>query len=150
MALAAITAGRKLRPYFQSHTIIVTTTQPLRKFLHSPNQSGRLTKWAIELNEYDIEFRPRTCAKSQILADFLVEIPHDEPEVKSEDGVWALNMDGASSKQGARIGIHMVSPYGEVIEQAFRLDFNASNNEAEYEALIAGMQLAKAYGAKKK
>lgn len=103
----------------------------------------------MELNEYDIEFRARTCAKSQVLADFLVELPRDIPETKHGNGVWTLNVEDASSKQGSGVGIHMVSPHGEVIEQSFRLDFVASNNEAEYEALIARMQLAKACGAKK-
>ena len=51
LALAVVTAARKLRPYFQSHSIIVMMSQPLRTKLHSPSQSGRLAKWAIELNE---------------------------------------------------------------------------------------------------
>lgn len=54
LSLAVITSARKLKPYFQSHTIVVLTTQPLRAILHSPSQSGRLAKWAIELSEYDI------------------------------------------------------------------------------------------------
>ncbi|CAA7031556.1 unnamed protein product [Microthlaspi erraticum] len=56
--------------------------------------------------------------------------------------VWTLFVDGASSKQGAGVGIKLTSPTGEVIEQSFRLGFVASNNEAEYEALIAGLRLA--------
>lgn len=148
LALAVVTAARKPRPYFQSHTIIVMTTQPLRTFLHNPNQSAKLTKWAIKLSEYDIEYRARICMKSQVLADFLVELPRDERETKFENGVWTLNVDKASAKQGVRVGIHMVSLHGKVIKQSFRLDFTASNNKAEYEALTAGMQLAKACGAK--
>ncbi|CAA7031555.1 unnamed protein product [Microthlaspi erraticum] len=56
LALAIVMSARKLRPYFQSHTIVVMTSQPLRTMLHSPSQSGRLAKWAIELSEYDIEY----------------------------------------------------------------------------------------------
>jgi len=51
---------------------------PLRAILHSPSQSGRVAKWAIELSEYDIEYRNKTCAKSQVLADFIVELPTKE------------------------------------------------------------------------
>ena len=79
------------------------TTQPLRSFLHSPNQSGRLTKWAVELSEYDIEYRIRTCAKSQVLADFLIELPREDQAVTKDDGTWTLKVDGASSKQGAGV-----------------------------------------------
>ena len=87
LALAVVTAARKLRPYFQSHSIVVMTTQPLRSFLHSPNQSGRLTKWAVELSEYDIDYRIRTYAKSQVLADFFIELPASESETTTNAGI---------------------------------------------------------------
>ena len=142
LALAVITSARKLRPYFQSHTIVVLTTFPLRTILHSPSQSGRLAKWAIELSEYDIEYRPKTCTKSQVLADFLVELPATDLTNEDPRSTWDLHVDGSSTKQGSGIGIRLTSPTGEILEQSFRLDFHASNNEAEYEALIAGLRLA--------
>ncbi|XP_024006657.1 uncharacterized protein LOC112083337 [Eutrema salsugineum] len=146
-AFAVVISARKLRPYFQSHAIVVLTDHPLRTFLHSPSQSGRLAKWAIELSEYDIEYRNRTATKSQVLADFLVELP---PELVEDNPVvqpWILHADGSSSHKGSGVGIRLKSPEGEVIEQSFRLGFPASNNEAEYEALIAGLRLAKSIGA---
>lgn len=48
LELAVVMSARKLRPYFQSHSIVVMTSQPIRTILHSPSQSGRLAKWAIE------------------------------------------------------------------------------------------------------
>jgi len=48
MALALVTAARKLRPYFQAHTIIVLTNRPLKKATNSPNAVGRMVIWAIE------------------------------------------------------------------------------------------------------
>lgn len=57
LALAVVVSARKLRPYFQSHPIEVLTPQPLRAILHRPSQSGRLAKWAIELTEYNIEYK---------------------------------------------------------------------------------------------
>ena len=80
-ALALITASRKLRPYFQSHKIVVLTDQPLRSILHSPKTSGRLIKWAVELGEFDIAYKPRTTIKAQALADFLVECTINNQEV---------------------------------------------------------------------
>ncbi|KAG7583595.1 Ribonuclease H-like superfamily [Arabidopsis suecica] len=143
LALAVVTSARKLRPYFQSHTVVVLTTQPLRKILHSPSQSGRLAKWIIELSEYDIQFRARVSLKSQVLADFLIELPLVPNEEEEKEGPWILHVDGASSKQGSGIGIRLQSPWGEVIEQSFRLAFSASNNEAEYESLLAGLCLVR-------
>ncbi|XP_024006422.1 uncharacterized protein LOC112082935 [Eutrema salsugineum] len=146
-AFAVVISERKLRPYFQSHSIVVLTDYPLRTILHSPSQSGRLAKWAIELSEYDIEYRGRTATKSQVLADFLVELPPELVEVNPVTQPWILHADGSSSHKGSGIGIRLKSPEEEVIEQSFRLGFPASNNEAEYEALIAGLRLAKNIGA---
>ncbi|PKA54365.1 RNA-directed DNA polymerase like [Apostasia shenzhenica] len=64
LALALLVMARKLRPYFQSHTIQVVTDQPLLKILHTPEVSGRLLKWSIELGEYDIKYIPRTAIKA--------------------------------------------------------------------------------------
>ena len=50
-------------------------------------------------------------------------------------------MDGASRQIGADLGLQIKAPTGEVIEQAIRLNFSASNNEAEYEAIITGLDL---------
>ncbi|XP_010424499.1 PREDICTED: uncharacterized protein LOC104709616 [Camelina sativa] len=146
LALAVVTSARKLRPYFQSHTIIILTTQPLRTVLHSPSQSGRLAKWYVELSEYDIEFRTRTCAKAQVLADFLIELPLASSVSDNVEVPWTLYVDGASSRSGAGIGVRLTSPTGEVIEQSFLLAFSASNNEAEYESFFAGLRLAVGIG----
>ncbi|KAF8110668.1 hypothetical protein N665_0080s0003 [Sinapis alba] len=75
MALAVVTSARTLRPYFQSHSIVVLTDLPLRTTLQNANQSRRFSKWAIELSEYDISYKSRPAIKAQVLADFLVAIP---------------------------------------------------------------------------
>ncbi|XP_010423585.1 PREDICTED: uncharacterized protein LOC104708678 [Camelina sativa] len=137
VALALITSARKLQPYFQSHTIVVLSNELMWSILHSPNQSGGLTKWAIK-------FRTRPAAKSQVLADFLIELPLEGAEPTSSDptgGLWTLHVDGASSHLGSGVGIRLTSPTGEILEQSFRLRFQATNNVAEYEALIVGLRL---------
>ena len=57
-ALALMVAARKLRPYFQAFPVSVITNQPLRQTLYKPDASSRLVKWAIELSEFDISFKP--------------------------------------------------------------------------------------------
>ena len=68
LILALVTAARKLRPYFQAHTIEVPIEYPMKQVLHKPETSGRLMKWAIELSEFDIRYRPKTAIKGQVLA----------------------------------------------------------------------------------
>jgi hypothetical protein len=88
LAFALIMASRKLRPYFQAHTIRVLTEYPLRKVMQKLDLSGRLANWAIELGQFDLEFVPRNAIKGQALADFLVEFTN-LPEV--EEPRWNGN-----------------------------------------------------------
>ena len=74
MVLALVTAKKKLKHYFESHPSTVMMNYPIRQILSKPDQSGRLTKWAIELGIYEIKYVPRTAKKSQVIANFIVEI----------------------------------------------------------------------------
>jgi hypothetical protein len=87
LAFALVTAARKLRPYFQAHTIVVLTNHPLRKAMNKPDAAGRLIQWSIELSEFDIDYRPRTAIKAQALADFIAEFTtkDDEPKKKKNN-----------------------------------------------------------------
>ena len=73
LILALVTTSRKLRPYFQAHTIEVPTEYPMKQILHKSETSGRLIKWAIELSEFNIMYKPRTPVKGKILTDFIME-----------------------------------------------------------------------------
>ncbi|KAK3039603.1 hypothetical protein RJ639_029302 [Escallonia herrerae] len=148
IALALIISARRLRPYFQSHTIVVLTDQPLRKVLMSPEASGRLVNWSVELGEFDLQYKPRTAVKAQALADFIVEctLPEDPPQlvISEVTDPWNLYVDGSSAVGNSGAGIILISPEGFTIEYALRFRFEASNNKAEYEALLAGIRLAHA------
>ncbi|XP_074374076.1 uncharacterized protein LOC141714456 [Apium graveolens] len=76
-ALALVMTSRKLRPYFQAHKIELLINQPLRNIIHSPKASVRLIKWAIELGEFDIKYKPQMEIKAQALADFVVESEYE-------------------------------------------------------------------------
>ena len=73
LAFALVTAARKLKPYFQAHTIIVLTDQPLKKAMSSLEATERMALLAIELSEFDVQYLPRTSVKGKIVADFIAE-----------------------------------------------------------------------------
>ena len=77
--LALVTIARRLRPYFQAHTIEIPTEHPMKQILHKPETSGRLVKWAIGLSEFDIRYKTRTTIKGQVLEDFITEFTSTEP-----------------------------------------------------------------------
>ena len=146
LILALVTAARKLRPYFQAHTIEVPTEYPMKQVLYKPETSGRLMKWAIELSEFDIIYKPKIAIKGQVLADFIMEFTSVEPakdaQIMTDLSIWKLSVDGASNAQGSGVGLILTSPEGIDIEYALRFGFRASNNEAEYQAVIANLNLA--------
>ena len=78
LAFALITAARKLKPYFQAHAIVVLTDQPLKRAMSSPEATGRMALRAIELSEFNVQYRPRTAVKGQIVADFIAEYTQSE------------------------------------------------------------------------
>ena len=146
LILALVTAARKLRPYFQAHTIEVPTEYLMKQVLHKPEVSGRLMKWAIELSEFDIRYKTKITIKGEVLADFVMEFAPIElaktTHVEDDLPILKLFVDGASNAQGSGAGLILTSPEGIDIEYTLRFGFHASNNEAEYEAVIAGLNLA--------
>ena len=103
-------------------------------------------KWAIELSEFDIRYKPKTAIKGHVLADFVMEFISAEPvkkaQIMNDLSIWKLSIDGASNPQGSGAGLILTSPEGIDIGYAFRFGFQASNNEVEYEAVIAGLNLS--------
>nr|GEU36850.1 reverse transcriptase domain-containing protein [Tanacetum cinerariifolium] len=139
---------------FQAHTIVVITDQPIKQILSNPKVAGRLLKWSFELGEHDIPYRSRTSVKGQILADLIVERPEDDsPDTPMEDKVelpdpWILFTDGLSCTDALGAGLILTNPEGIEFTYALRFRFKAINNEAEYEALIAGLRIAEQMGVK--
>ncbi|XP_075483818.1 uncharacterized protein LOC142523976 [Primulina tabacum] len=117
IVLALVMTARKLRPYFLSHQVIVLTNSPLGRIMTHSEVSGRMIKWTVELGEYDIEYKPRVAIKAQALSDFLSEMIQP-----SEEEVWKVSVDGASSLVGCGVGVVLVSPLGEKVKLALRID----------------------------
>ena len=73
LAFALVTTARKLKPYFQAHTIVVLMDKPLRRAMSSPEGAERMALWMVELSEFDIRYQPRTAIKGKIVVDFIAE-----------------------------------------------------------------------------
>lgn len=71
ISLTLIMASRKLVHYFLEHTIFVRTNLPLKQVLYIPYLSKQMTKWSIEIFEFDVSFEPRKALKAQVFAHFL-------------------------------------------------------------------------------
>ncbi|GJR12087.1 reverse transcriptase domain-containing protein [Tanacetum coccineum] len=120
LALALVHAARRLRRYFQAYPIKVITNNPIGQVLNNSGAPGRLAKWAVELGAYGITYVPRVVVKDQ-----------------------RLYTDGASNNEGSGAGLILIAPDDVEYSYALRLNFYNSNNDAEYEALLAGLRIAK-------
>ena len=117
------------------------------------------------MGEFDIKFMPRTAIKGQAVTHFMAEFSYPTKVFGSKNvipstsgmqpvdsdptdptNVWNLRIDGSSNVNGSGAGVVLESPTREKVRYALRLQFPATNNKAEYEALIAGLHLAKEMG----
>ena len=125
---------------------------------------GRITKWGTILGAFDIKYMPYISIKGQILADLVAKFTEPEIEELPSSGnmdeklvgtisqyrfpTWEVYIDGASNQKGLGIGLILMSPEKVVIEKSLRLNFSATNNEAEYETLLVGMTMIQRMGGK--
>ena len=159
LAYSLLMASRKLRQYFQSHHITVLIDQPLKEVLQWTTTSGQMVKWSIELSEYGLEFQPKKSIKAQTLVDFVAECTFQKPqkierqstptgsdqlaETDRQLDIWSIYIDGSSAQEEVRAGILLVGPNKEEFKCSIKYTFLITNNAVEYEALLAGLRLAK-------
>ncbi|PKI71946.1 hypothetical protein CRG98_007629, partial [Punica granatum] len=116
-----------------------------------------IAKWRCQLTEYDIEYVPRTLVKGQAIADHLAEFPIDDDtpinsnfpdeeilQVSDEEETtgWKMYFDGVVNSTGSGIGVVLIYPEGRHFLVASKIDFPCTNNIAEYETCILGLQAA--------
>ena len=144
--------------------MVVLTQLPFKTILRSANYKRRIAKWGTILGAFDIKYMPRTSIKGQVLADLVVEFTKPKIEELPTDGnmdeklvgaisqyclpTWKVHVEGASNQKGSGVRLVLISPEKVVIEKSLRLDFSATNNEAEYEALLEGMAMVQRMGEK--
>ena len=155
--LAVVHATRKLPYYFQAHTVVILTQLSLRSILQNTDYMWRIAKWGTVLEAFDIKYMPRISVKGQVLINLVaefVEPPLEEVAApQSIDGksvgtislqeplFWKVHVDGAANQRGSKLELVLISPKQIIIEKSLRLDFSATNNEAEYEVLLEGMSM---------
>ncbi|GKA56462.1 reverse transcriptase domain-containing protein [Tanacetum coccineum] len=148
LILALVSASKRLKRYFQAHTITVITYQPIKQILSNPEVTGRLLKWSFKLEEHDIHYRPRTSFKGQILADFIVERPEDDStDTPMEDkeelpDPWILFTDGSSCVDGSGAGLILTTGL-RIAEQ-----IGVKNLQANVDSRLVANQVNETYIAK--
>ena len=117
--------------------------------MNKPEAIGRMVQCTIELNQFDIQYHPRTAIKAQALANFITEFTHlDEDSLTNEAEWWTIQTDGLSTQKRGGVGVVITALDGEVLKYGVQLKFPAINNKAEYEGILTGLRLGKALEAK--
>jgi hypothetical protein len=110
---------------------------------------GCIVKWSFELGKFDLEFCPWQAIKSQILTDFVTEWKETQQPLPAEKlEHWKMYFDGSLNLEGPGVGVLFISPKGDHLKYVLQIHYKASNNDAEYEALIHGPRIAVSLGIK--
>jgi hypothetical protein len=107
--------------------------------LSMPILSGRIGKWILALLEFDLCYESAKAVKGQVMADFVTQ--HCNTVDSLEVAPWTLFFDGSTCGEGAGIDIVLISPQGRKYEFSLPIVATSTNNQAEYEALIKGLEL---------
>ncbi|XP_070057108.1 uncharacterized protein [Nicotiana tomentosiformis] len=153
--------AQKLRHYFCAYTTyLISRMDPLKYIFQKPMPTGKLAKWKILLSEFDIIYVTQKAVKGHALADHLAEnpiggeyeplktyFPDEEVSFVGEDIAesydgWRMFFDGPANFKGVGIGAILVSETGQHYPASTKLRFPCTNNMAEYEACILGLNLA--------
>jgi ribonuclease HI len=110
--------------------------------LSMPILNGRIGKWILALSEFELRFESAKAIKGQIIADFITK-HHGSSINLLEITPWALFFDGSSCGKGGGVEILLISPRGEMFEFAISIQPTVTNNQAEYEVLLRGLQYLK-------
>jgi ribonuclease HI len=128
----------------------VVSSFPLGEIIQCREASGRIAKWAVELMGETLSFAPRKAIKSQVLADFLAEWVNTQlPTAPIQAELWTMYFDGPLMKTRAGASLLFISPLEKHVRYVIRLHFPASNNMAEYEALVNGLRITVELGVRR-
>ncbi|XP_074317869.1 uncharacterized protein LOC141653898 [Silene latifolia] len=133
----------------------------IKYLFEKPVLNGRMSRWTLMLSEFHLKYEPLKVIKGRAVVDFLADNPikenevidtwsfPDEDVVHVENDIRDLYFDRASNNMGYRVGIFLISPTAEHVPMSIKLDFNVTNNAAEYKACLLGLRSALDLGMKK-
>jgi ribonuclease HI len=114
--------------------------------------SGKIGKWVYAHIEYDLAYESLKSMKGQVVANFIVEHQIDDTHKLDISYLtvtpWTLYFDGSVCNEGQGIGIVLVSPSNASSDFSSRLKTYCTNNQAEYDALLFGLELLNYMGVK--
>ncbi|XP_077230199.1 uncharacterized protein LOC143863420 [Tasmannia lanceolata] len=156
--LALVWATQRLRHYLlSSKVLLLSRMDPLKYLFEKPALTGRTARWLLLLSEFDITYVTQKSVKGRVIAEQLADSPVEENaflkaefpdeeimdvEEDTPNTRWTMYFDGAVNNQGQGIGAVLVSPQKEYIPISTKLQFEWTNNMAEYESCIAGLEVA--------
>ncbi|XP_042482763.1 uncharacterized protein LOC122063145, partial [Macadamia integrifolia] len=162
---ALVWATRRLRHYMLTYSVfLVSKMDPIKYLFEKPTLTGRLARWLLPLAEFDIVYVTQKSINGSVITEHLSAHPvvdtrplndifPDEyvvsVEVENEVGIWQMLFDGAANHKGCGAGVLLITPEGLNIPMAYRLDFECTNNMAEYEACLMGLKAAISIGVKR-
>ena len=119
---------------------MVSKVDVIKNMLSMPILNGRVGKWILALFEFDLRYELAKAVKGQIKTDFMTH--HHGPSIGYVEPMpWTLFFDGSSCKQGGGIGIGIISPQGSNFKFACTIKPMTTNNQAEYNTILKGLQL---------
>ncbi|XP_061945039.1 uncharacterized protein LOC133669048 [Populus nigra] len=159
LCCALVWSTKRLRQYMLYYTTwLISKMDPLKYIFEKPYLSSRIARWQVMLAEYDIVYKTRTSVKGSVIADHLADnaikdYEHlkfdflDEDvliveEDKEKNDWWIMYFDGAVNVSGNGAGAVIISPDKKQYPISIKLQFECTNNTAEYEACILGLEAA--------
>src|SRR6266498_1198648 len=113
--------------------IVACQIDVIKYMLHRPILSGRISKWAYTLIEYDLAYESLKSMKGQIVVDFIVEHRIDKGHSFDLNIVslvpWKLYIDGSVCSTGQGLSIVYISPHGTAYKALCRLEYFCTNNQ---------------------
>jgi len=148
---ALVWAIQKLRHIILPfHVWVIAQMDPLKYLFEKPALSGKLSRWLILLAKFNLKYVVRKTIKGSVMSDFCAENPIEKKDGKEdfpdedildiELGAWKMYFNGAVNQYGNGIGVLLISPDGSHMPLAIKLNFEATNNMAKYEARIVEMK----------